>query len=55
VSGRIAYRTSRRSTVTLRASYHDQDTDRATTRTNSSFKNVLVFLGFRYDLDPFHF
>jgi hypothetical protein len=55
VSGRIAYRTSRRSTVTLRASYHDQDTKRATTRSNSSFKNVLVFLGFRYDLDPFHF
>ncbi|MBW2507152.1 MAG: hypothetical protein JRE81_00835 [Deltaproteobacteria bacterium] len=55
VSGRIAYRTSRRSTVTLRASYHDQDTERATTRSNSSFKNVLVFLGFRYDLDPFHF
>ncbi len=55
VSGRIAYRTSRRSTVSLRASYQDQDTERATTRTNSSFKNVLVFLGFRYDLDPFHF
>jgi hypothetical protein len=55
VSGRIAYRTSRRSTVSLRASYQDQDTTRGNTRTNSSFKNVLVFLGFRYDLDPFHF
>jgi len=55
VSGRIAYRTSRRSTVTLRASYQDQDTKRANSRSNSSFQNVLVFLGFRYDLDPFHF
>jgi hypothetical protein len=55
VSGRVAYRTSRRSTVTLRASYQDQDTDRGSSRSNSSFKNVLVFLGFRYDLDPFHF
>jgi hypothetical protein len=55
VTGRIAYRTSRRSTVTLRASYHHQDTNRGTTRGNSTFENVLVFLGFRYDLDPFHF
>jgi len=55
VTGRVAYRTSRRSTVTLRASYQHQDTHRGTSRTNSSFDNVLVFLGFRYDLDPFHF
>jgi hypothetical protein len=55
VSGRAAYRTSRRSTVSLRASYQHQDTDRGSTRGNSSFENVLVILGFRYDLDPFHF
>jgi hypothetical protein len=55
VSGRAAYRTSRRSTVSLNVSYQDQDTDRGASRGNSSFKNVLVFLGFRYDLDPFHF
>jgi hypothetical protein len=55
VSGRAAYRTSRRSTVTLRASYQHQDTDRGASRNNSSFENVLVILGFRYDLDPFHF
>jgi hypothetical protein len=54
-SGRAAYRTSRRSTVTLRASYQHQDTHRGSTRNNSSFDNVLVILGFRYDLDPFHF
>jgi hypothetical protein len=55
VSGRAAYRTSRRSTVSLRASYQHQDTDRGASRSNSSFENVLVILGFRYDLDPFHF
>jgi len=55
VSGRIAYRTSRRSTVTLRASYQHQDTVRGDSRENASFDNVLVYLGFRYDLDPFHF
>jgi hypothetical protein len=55
VSGRAAYRTSRRSTVSLRASYHHQDTERGSTRSNSSFENVIVILGFRYDLDPFHF
>jgi hypothetical protein len=55
VSGRAAYRTSRRSTVSLRASYQHQDTDRGSSRGNSSFENVLVILGFRYDLDPFHF
>jgi len=55
VSGRIAYRTSRRSTVTLRASYQHQDTVRGDSRENSTFDNVLVYLGFRYDLDPFHF
>ena len=55
VSGRAAYRTSRRSTVSLRASYQYQDTKRGATRSNSSFDNVLVILGFRYDLDPFHF
>ena len=55
VSGRAAYRTSRRSTVTLRASYQHQDTHRGASRNNSSFENVLVILGFRYDLDPFHF
>jgi hypothetical protein len=55
VSGRAAYRTSRRSTVSLRASYQHQDTNRGTTRSNSSFENVIVILGFRYDLDPFHF
>ena len=55
VSGRAAYRTSRRSTVTLRASYQHQDTHRGSTRNNSSFDSVLVILGFRYDLDPFHF
>jgi hypothetical protein len=55
VSGRAAYRTSRRSTVSLRASYQHQDTDRGSSRSNSSFDNVLVILGFRYDLDPFHF
>jgi hypothetical protein len=54
-AGRVAYRTSRRSTVSLRASYHHQDTDRGASRNNSSFDNVLVILGFRYDLDPFHF
>jgi hypothetical protein len=54
-SGRAAYRTSRRSTVSLRASYQHQDTDRGSSRDNSSFENVLVILGFRYDLDPFHF
>ena len=55
VSGRAAYRTSRRSTVTLRASYQLQDTDRGSSRGHSSFENVLVILGFRYDFDPFHF
>lgn len=55
VTGRAAYRTSRRSTVTLRAHYQHQDTDRGSSRSNSSFENVLVILGFRYDLDPFHF
>jgi hypothetical protein len=55
VSGRAAYRTSRRSTVTLRASYQHQDTNRGASRGSSSFENVLVILGFRYDLDPFHF
>jgi hypothetical protein len=55
VSGRAAYRTSRRSTVSLRASYQNQDTDRGSSRDNSTFENVLVILGFRYDLDPFHF
>ena len=55
VSGRAAYRTSRRSTVSLRASYQHQDTDRGSSRSNSSFENVIVILGFRYDLDPFHF
>jgi len=55
VSGRAAYRTSRRSTVSLRASYQHQDTDRGSSRNNSSFENVIVILGFRYDLDPFHF
>jgi hypothetical protein len=54
-AGRVAYRTSRRSTVSLRASYQHQDTDRGASRDNSSFDNVLVILGFRYDLDPFHF
>ena len=51
VSGRAAYRTSRRSTVSLRASYQHQDTDRGSSRSNSSFENVIVILGFRYDLD----
>jgi hypothetical protein len=55
VSGRAAYRVSRRGTVSLRATYQYQDTDRAASTTNSTFKNVLVILGFRYDLDPFHF
>jgi len=55
VSGRAAYRTSRRSTVSLRASYQNQDTHRGSSRENSSFDNVIVILGFRYDLDPFHF
>ncbi len=55
VAGRIAYRTSRRSTVSLRATYQHQETDRASTRANSTFENFLVILGFRYDLDPFHF
>ncbi|MCH8890520.1 MAG: hypothetical protein IH827_05540 [Myxococcales bacterium] len=55
VSGRAAYRTSRRSTVSLRVGYQHQDTDRGSTRTNSTFENVTVMLGFRYDLDPFHF
>jgi hypothetical protein len=55
VAGRIAYRTSRRSTVSLRAFYQQQDTDRGATRVNSSFDNFQVILGFRYDLDPFHF
>lgn len=55
ISGRAAYRTSRRSTVTLRASYQNQDTHRGASRENSNFENVIVILGFRYDLDPFHF
>jgi hypothetical protein len=55
VSGRAAYRTSRRSTVSLRASYQHQDTERGASRGNATFENVLVILGFRYDLDPFHF
>jgi hypothetical protein len=55
VSGRAAYRVSRRGTVSLRATYQHQDTDRAASTTNSTFKNVRVILGFRYDLDPFHF
>jgi hypothetical protein len=55
VSGRAAYRTSRRSTVSLRASYQHQDTASGSSRGNSSFENVLVILGFRYDLDSFHF
>jgi len=55
VSGRAAYRTSRRSTVSLRASYQHQETDRGASRGNATFENVLVILGFRYDLDPFHF
>ncbi len=55
VSGRAAYRTSRRGTVSLRVGYQHQDTDRGSTRTNATFENVLVILGFRYDFDPFHF
>ncbi|HXV35668.1 MAG TPA: hypothetical protein VEC18_00875 [Myxococcota bacterium] len=55
VAGRIAYRTSRRSTVSLRAFFQHQDTERASTRSNSTFDNFQVMLGFRYDLDPFHF
>lgn len=54
-AGRAAYRTSRRSTVSLRASYQHQDTNRGSSRTNATFENVTVMLGFRYDLDPFHF
>jgi hypothetical protein len=55
VGGRVAYRTSRQTTVTLRVSYQEQDTIRGDSRNYSSFDNVLVFLGFRYDLEPFHF
>ncbi len=55
VSGRAAYRVSRRGTISLRVTYQHQDTDRAASTTNSSFENVLAILGFRYDLDPFHF
>ncbi len=55
VSGRAAYRVSRRGTVTLRVTYQNQDSKRASTSTNSSFENVLASLGFRYDFDPFHF
>jgi hypothetical protein len=55
VSGRAAYRVSRRGTVTLRVTYQNQDSKRASTSTHSSFENVLAYLGFRYDFDPFHF
>jgi maltoporin len=55
VSGRAAYRVSRRGTVSLRVTYQHQDTNRAASRTNSTFENVLAIVGFRYDLDPFHF
>ena len=55
VSGRAAYRVSRRGTVSLRVTYQHQDTNRAASTTNSTFENVLAIVGFRYDLDPFHF
>jgi hypothetical protein len=55
VSGRAAYRVSRRGTISLRVTYQHQDTHRAASTTNSTFENVLAILGFRYDLDPFNF
>jgi hypothetical protein len=55
VSGRAAYRVSRRGTISLRVTYQHQDTNRAASTTNSTFENVLAIVGFRYDLDPFHF
>ena len=50
----ILLRLTRRGTITLRLTYQDQDTKRATTSSNSSFQNFLAILGFRYDFDPFH-
>jgi len=55
VSGRVAYRVARRMTLLARVTFQKQDTKRETTTDNSSFNDVIGFLGFRYDFEPFRF
>jgi hypothetical protein len=55
VSARAAYRFNRQITLTGRTTYQNQDTKRASTSSNSTFQNVIVFFGVRYDFDPFRF
>lgn len=55
ISGRAAYRLTRQLTVTGRVTYQNQDTKRASTTSNSTFQNVIGFIGVRYDFDPFRF
>jgi hypothetical protein len=52
---RAAYRASRRVTVTARLTYQNQDDNSASRTASSDFGDFVGFVGFRFELDPFHF
>ncbi len=54
-SARAAYRASRRITLSARLTYQKQDNNGASISNTSDFGDFIAFLGFRYELDPFHF
>lgn len=55
VSALASYRYSRRTTLSARLTFQKQDTTSASTSSSSDFGDVVVFLGLRYEFDPFHF
>ena len=54
-SMRAAYRASRRVTVSARLTYQNQDDNSASRTASSDFGDFIGFVGFRFELDPFHF
>jgi hypothetical protein len=54
VYGRIARRVTRRTTMTLRLSYSDQQTKRSD-RNPDNFHDFMALVGVRYDFDPIRF
>ncbi len=54
-SARAQYRLTRRVTLSARLTYQKQDTNNASTTSNSNFGDFIGFVGVRYDLDPLHF
>jgi hypothetical protein len=54
-SVRAAYSASRRITLSARLTYQKQENEGESISSSSDFGDFIVFLGFRYEFDPFHF